>query len=158
MDFVQPLAKKRTPLPQGWQRNTCEATGNAFYLHVASGCIVFKLDDMLPKNWAVTPSQAPSATVELFPDKALSGAALVNIYATLRHFKDGRSSKHVMLEDDDVSEALCSDLTNTQTTKKKPPKRRKRVFYLAKMEGTVTGKEGFESASENLAMNPNLLD
>jgi hypothetical protein len=160
MEFVKPLGKKLPPTPHGWQRNTCEATGDAFYSHVASGRIVYKFDDM-SKNRAVTPSQAPSAAsaaVELFPDDALSGAALVNIYATPRSFRDGSASKPVMLEDDDdISDAL-SDLTNTQMTRKRPPKRQKRVFYPAESEGPVTGEEGFESGSENLEMSPNLLD
>jgi hypothetical protein len=62
-----------------------------------------------------------------------------------------------MLDDNDVSKALL-DLTNSQMTKKKPPKRQKRVFYPAEMEGVVTGKEGFETGSENLERSPNLLD
>jgi hypothetical protein len=62
-----------------------------------------------------------------------------------------------MLDDDDVSEALL-DLNNSRMTKNKPPKRQKRVFYRAEMEGAVTGKEGFESGLENLEMSPNLLD
>ncbi len=95
--------------------------------------------------------------VELFPDDALSGDALVDIYATPRSFRDGSASKPVMLEDDDISDAL-SDLTNTQMTRKRPPKRQKRVFYPAELEGPVTGEEGFESGSENLEMSPNLLD
>jgi hypothetical protein len=110
--------------------------------------------------FVVAPSQAPStalAAVKLFPDKTLSGSALVNIYATPHHFRDGSSSKPVMLDDDDVSEAL-SDLTNTQMTKKKLPKSQKRVFCPAKLEGAVTGKEGFESDTENLEMSPNLLE
>jgi hypothetical protein len=57
------------------------------------------------------------AAVELFPDDALSGAALVNIYATLGCFRDGSASKPAMLDDDDVSDALL-DLTNTQMMKK----------------------------------------
>jgi hypothetical protein len=95
---------------------------------------------MMKNHHAVTPSQAPStalAAVELFPDNALSVAALVNIYVTLHHFRDGSLSKPVRLDDDDVSEAL-SDLTNTHIMKKKPPKRQKRVFYPAKLEGPVT--------------------
>jgi hypothetical protein len=115
---------------------------------------------MSKKNRAVTPSQAPSAAsaaVELFPYDALSGAALVDNYATPRSFRDGSASKPVMLEDDDISDAL-SDLTNTQMTRKRPPKRQKRVFYPAESEGPVTGEEGFESGSENLEMSPNLLD
>jgi hypothetical protein len=125
MDFVAPLSKKRPPFPQGWQRNTFEATGDAFYLHVTSDCIVYKFDNMVKNYHAFTPSQAPStasAAVELFPDNALSGAALVDVYATPHHFRDGSSSKPVM--HDDVSEAL-SDLTSTQMTKKKPPKRQR---------------------------------
>jgi hypothetical protein len=43
-----------------------------------------------------------------------------------------------VLDDDDVSESL-SDLTNTQMTKKKPPKRQERDFYPAKSEGAMTG-------------------
>jgi hypothetical protein len=101
------------------------------------------------------------AAVELFPDNALSGAVLVDIYATPRSFRDGSASKPVMLDDNDVLDAL-SDLTNTQMKKKRPPKRQKRVFYPAKVEGPVTGKEGFESGSENrsenLEMSPNLLN
>jgi hypothetical protein len=119
MDFVQPLTKKQPPLPLGWQRNTCEATGNTFYSHVASDRIIFKFDNMLAKYWTVMPSQTPSAPVELFPDNPVSGA---NIFATLRCFKDGSSSKPVMLDNDDVSKAL-SDLMNSQMTKQKPPKR-----------------------------------
>jgi hypothetical protein len=62
-----------------------------------------------------------------------------------------------MLDGDDVSKALL-DLTNSQMTKKKPPKRQKIVFYPAATEGSMTGKEGFESCLENLEMSPNLLD
>jgi hypothetical protein len=58
---------------------------------------------------------------------------------------------------DDVSEALL-DVTNSQMTKKKPPKRQKRVFYPAETEGAMTGKEGFESGLDNLEMSPSLLD
>jgi hypothetical protein len=127
---------------------------------MASGCIVYKFDDMVRNNWAVTPSQAlltASAAVELFLDKALSGATLVNIYATPHHFRDRSLSKPVMLDDDDVYEALLY-IMKTQMIKKKPPKRQKRVFYPAKLEGVVTGKEGFELALEKLKMSPNLLD
>jgi hypothetical protein len=48
-------------------------------------------------NWLVTPSQAVTAPVELFPDNPLSGA---DIFATPCCFKDGSSSKPVMLDDD----------------------------------------------------------
>jgi hypothetical protein len=96
------------------------------------------------------------AAVELFPDNALSGAALVYIYATPCYFRDGSASKPVMLDDDDVFHALL-ELTNTQMLKKKPLKRQKRVFYPAQTEGPVTGEEAFESSSENLEMSPNLL-
>jgi myosin heavy subunit len=164
MDFVKPVAQKRPPLPKGWQRNTCEATGDPFYSHVASGRIVFRFEDM-KTNRQVTPSQAASAAVELFPDNPVSGAA---VFGTPRRFKDGSSSKPVMLDDDEVSEAL-SDLTNSQmnsqSQKKRPAKRQRRVFRPAETEGTVTGEEGFESVSvsdENLdleeEMSPNLLD
>jgi hypothetical protein len=84
MDFVQPLTKKRPPLPLGWQSNTCEAMGNALYM--ASGRIVFKFDNMLAKNGTDKPSQALSAPVELFPNNPVSGA---NIFATPHCFKDG---------------------------------------------------------------------
>jgi hypothetical protein len=68
--------------------------------------------------------------VELFPDNPVSGAS---IFVTPCHFKDGNSSKPVMLDDND--EALFN-LRNSQMTKKKPPKRQKRVFYPgAEMEG-----------------------
>jgi hypothetical protein len=110
--------------------------GNTFYSHVASGRIVFKFNDMLTKHWLVTTSQAPSAPVELFTDNPVSGA---NIFATPCCFKDGSSSKPVMLDGDDVSEALL-DLTNSQMTKRQPPKRQKRVFSPAEMEGAMTGK------------------
>jgi hypothetical protein len=154
MDFVKPLAQKRPPLPLEWQRNTWEATGNAFYSHVASGRIVFRSDDM-KTNRLVMSSQAASAPVELFPDNSVSGA---DIFGTPRCFKDGSSSKPVMLDDDEVSEAL-SDLTNSQMARKRPAKRHRRVFRPAKMdEGAVMGEEAFKSGSENLAMSPNLLD
>jgi hypothetical protein len=94
---------------------------------------VYKFYEMVKHYHAVTPSQAPStalADVKLFPDNALSGAAIINIYATPHHFRDGSLSKPVMLDDNDVSETL-SDLTNTQMTKKKPPQRQKRVLYPA---------------------------
>jgi hypothetical protein len=84
MDFVQPLAKKWPPLPFGWQHNTCETTGKAFYYsHVASGRIISKFEDMVKTNWEVMPSQAPSVPVELFPDNPVSGAY---IYVTSHHF------------------------------------------------------------------------
>jgi hypothetical protein len=54
--------------------------------------------------------------------KVSSFDGVVDIYAVPRHFRDGNSSKPVMLDDNDVSEAL-SDLTNSQMMKKKPPKR-----------------------------------
>jgi hypothetical protein len=126
--------------------------GDAFYWHVFSGQVFFRFDSM-KTNWLVTPSQAASALVEFFPDNPVSGA---NIFATPHHFKDGSSSKPVMLDGDKVSEALL-DLTNSQMTKKKPAKRQKIVFLPAEMEGAMTGKEGFESGSENLSMSPNLL-
>jgi hypothetical protein len=53
-------------------------------------------------------------------------------------FKDGSLSKPVMLDDDDVSEALL-DLTNTQMMKKKPPKRHKGVFYPARQRRLPIG-------------------
>jgi hypothetical protein len=129
-----------------------------FYLHVASGQIVFRFEDM-KTNRLVMPSQAASAPVKLFPDNPVSGA---DIFATPRHFKDGSSSKPVMLDDDEVSEAL-SDLTNlqmnSQSQKKRPAKRQRRVFRPAETEEAVTGEEGFESGlDENLEMSPNLLD
>jgi hypothetical protein len=99
------------------------------------------------------PSQTPMAPVKLFPDNPVSVATVVDLYVTLHHFKYGSSSKPIVIDDDEVSEAL-SDLTNAQMTKKKQT----RVFYPAKMEGAVTGKEGFKLALENLKMSPNLLD
>jgi hypothetical protein len=131
MDFVHPLAKKRPPLSHGWQCNTYEARGNAFYLHVASGRIVYKFEDMMSKNHDVAPLQTPLAPVELFPDKPVSVAKVVDTYATPHCFKDGSSSKPIVLDDYEVSEAH-EDLTNSQLTKKKPPKRQKRVVYPAK--------------------------
>jgi hypothetical protein len=133
MDFVVPVAKKQPPLPRGWQQNTCEATGNAFYLHVASGRIVYKLNNMIKNYNTVAPSQAPStalAAVELFPDNA-----------TPHHFRDGSSSAPVMLDNDEEEAS----------------KEAKESFYSAKSEEAVTGKEGFESDTENLKMSPNLL-
>jgi hypothetical protein len=138
----------------GWQRNTCEVTGDAFfYLHVASGQIVFRFNDM-KMNWLVTPSQAASAPVELFPDNPVSGA---DIFATPRRFKDGSSLKPIMLDDDKVSEALL-DLTNLQMMRKRPAKRQRRVFRPAGTEGAKTGEEGFKSSLEIQVMSPNLLD
>jgi hypothetical protein len=64
MDFVQPLAKKRAPLLLVWQRNTCEAMGDAFYSLMASGRILFRFNNM-KMNQLVTPSQAALAPVEL---------------------------------------------------------------------------------------------
>jgi hypothetical protein len=40
MEFVKPAGRKMPPLPEVWQRNMSEATGNTFYIHVASGHIV----------------------------------------------------------------------------------------------------------------------
>jgi hypothetical protein len=77
MNFVQPFAEKRPPLPLGWQRNTSETTGDAFYLHMGSGTIVFRFNNMLTKNRLVMPSQAMSAPVELFPDNPVSGADIL---------------------------------------------------------------------------------
>jgi hypothetical protein len=74
----------------------------------------------------------PSAPVELFPDNPVSVAKVVNIYDAPCRFKDGSSSKPVVLDDDEVSDAL-SDLTNTQVTKKKPPKRQK--SFLSSQNG-----------------------
>jgi hypothetical protein len=60
MDLVQPLAKKQPPLPHGWKHNTCEAMGNAFYLHMASGHMVYKFEDMLPRHRRLLSSYFPT--------------------------------------------------------------------------------------------------
>jgi hypothetical protein len=43
MDFVQAQESNRPLMPQGWQHNTYDTTGDTFYVHLVSGCIVFKL-------------------------------------------------------------------------------------------------------------------
>jgi hypothetical protein len=42
--------------------------------------------------------------------------------------------------------------------RKEASKEAKKSLLSSWVEGAVTGKEGFESGSENLAMSPNLLD
>ncbi len=125
MEFVQPTRKK-PPLPSGSQRNTCEATGDSFYVHVASGRVAHKFDDMLvatrkkPPKHTVTPvcSKAESVGNNKYPVPDMAFSGVDDMYSTPRRpFKDGTSLKPIQLEDDEVSEAL-SDLTNTQMTKK----------------------------------------
>jgi hypothetical protein len=166
MDFVQPRESNRPLVPQGWQRSTCDTTGDTFYVHLASGRIVYKFCDMRhqedsqKKRAAVTPLRAKSATIEPLPENSVSG--VVNMFSTPRRsFKDGTSLKPVQLDDDEVSEVsdALSDLTNTQLVKKRPPKKLKRVFHAAdESQGTVIGEEGYESAEYSREMSPNYLD
>jgi hypothetical protein len=46
MEFIKPAGRKLPPMPEGWQRNMSEAMGDSFYVHVASGRIVWKYGDM----------------------------------------------------------------------------------------------------------------
>jgi hypothetical protein len=90
MDFVQVQEPNWPLMPQGWQRNPCNTTGDTFYVHLASGRIAFKFDDMLQKSKkrrAVTPVQAKLATIEPLPDNAVSG--VVNMFSTPRPLLQG---------------------------------------------------------------------
>ncbi len=121
MEFVKPAGRKFPPLPEGWQRNTSVATGDTFYVNVASGRIVWKYGDMemSPVLPTITPSRAQAkaerAYTDATPDNAVSGAILV--YDTPRcPFKFGSSTKPIQLDDDkvSVSSKAFSDMTNSR--------------------------------------------
>jgi hypothetical protein len=130
MEFVKPAGRKFPPLPEGWQRNTSVATGDTFYVNVASGRIVWKYGDMekSPVLPAITPSRAKSerAYTDATPDNAVSGA--ISVYVTPRRpFKFGSSTKPIQLDDDEVSVSseAFSDMTNSQLVVMGPRKRLK---------------------------------
>jgi hypothetical protein len=167
MEFVKPAGRKLPPLPEGWQRNTSEATGDSFYVHVASGRIVWKYGDMekspiLP----ITPSRRatratkcePEPTIGPAPNNPFSGA-VVDMYSTpRRQFRYGTSKKPIQLDTDDevstTSEAF-SDMTNSQLVEKGPRKRLKlpaktRVVYKDTTQNSVVLDEsGFGSDSDS---------
>jgi hypothetical protein len=62
MDFVQnhPPPKPR-PIPSGWQRTVDQTTGNPFYVNVASGCVIYKYDNMFGRL-KKTPSSSQAVT------------------------------------------------------------------------------------------------
>jgi hypothetical protein len=156
MEFVKPAGRKMPPLPEGWQRNTSEATGDTFYVHVASGCIVWKYGDMQKSPiLPITPSKARSGTSKCHtsvgptPNNPVSGAVVDMYSAPCRQFKYGTSKKPIQLDNDNkvstTSDAL-SDLSNSQ---KRPRKRlklsRSRVVYKvdATQNTVVVNESGF---------------
>jgi hypothetical protein len=168
MEFVKPAGKKFPPLPEGWQRNTSEATGDTFYVNVASGRMVWKYGDMekSPVLPEITPSRVTKAErhVDPAPDNAVSGAELDMYTTPHRPFKFGCSRKPIQLDDDDdevsqsSSEAL-SDFTNSQLVKHGPRKRlklRRRVVHDHKsktdetlVNSAVVNESGFGSADDD---------
>jgi hypothetical protein len=94
MDFIQAQESNCLLMPQEWQRNTYDTTGDTFYAHLASGRMVFKFNDIChqdnQKKRAVTPVQAKLATIEEpLPDKN-AVSRVVNMFSTpCRSFKDG---------------------------------------------------------------------
>jgi hypothetical protein len=87
--------------------------GNPFYIHVSSGQIVFRFEDMSMKtrrSKAITPIQVKLAAPKPIPDKPVSG---VDIYSSPCCFKDGSLSKPIQFEGNELSQAL-SNLTKTQ--------------------------------------------
>jgi hypothetical protein len=170
MEFVKPAGRKFPPLPEGWQRNTSVATGDTFYVNVASGRIVWKYGDMekSPVLPAITPSRAKSerAYTDATPDNAVSGA--ISVYVTPRRpFKFGSSTKPIQLEidgeidgeiDDEVSVSseAFSDMTNSQLVVMRPRKRLKlprRSRFTQEADETqnavVLAESGFGSADDH---------
>jgi hypothetical protein len=164
MEFVQPAGRKKPPLPPGWQRNTSEATGDTFYVHVTSGRIVWKYDDMKKSPYIpqITPKRK-QRVIEPAPDNAVSGA-VIDMYTTpCRPYRFGTSRNPVQLdvdEDDEVSDnsdpvsETFSELTNSQLVNKKGPRKRlrllKRVIHQEDetQHAVVLSESGFGSEQE----------
>jgi hypothetical protein len=167
MEFIKPAGRKFPPLPEGWQRNTSVATGNMFYVNVASGRIIWKYGDMekSPVLPAITPSRVTKSErhVAATPDNAVSGA--MSVYVTPRcPFKFGSSTKPIQLEIDDevsVSSEAFSDMTNSQPVmgprkRLKLPRRRFTQEADETQNAVVLAESGFGSADDdsNLSQSP----
>jgi hypothetical protein len=111
----------------------------AFYVHVVSGPIAWKYEDLHKKaRNNKTPSRAKSEiAIGPTPNNAVLGA-MVDMYSTpCRPFKFGTLSKPIQLDGDEVSDTFkaLSDLTNSQLVKKGPRKRLRllRGWYTKQM-------------------------